>query len=415
MNPNCTIKKLLLGLALLLSGCDVQNAQAQNDFVWIEGEKPKSTDFPQRHSFMPANAQEADVLSGGAWIGADGKRDKNLFLEYEVNLPKAGDYQLYARKFWKHGPFQWRIDNGAWHQVTREIALLDDAPIRQFVGANWVGAGSEKIAAGTHTLRIELTENDGAAAFDAFVLTTAPFNPRGKMKPGEKYNRAPQGWFAFEPDADTFRESPIDLRYLNEKFAGEHGFVEARGREFVYGGSGQRFRFWGVNVGHEAINWPRATIDNFARMQAKMGVNLVRIHGGVFDKNDATKINETERDNLFYFVAALKKEGIYSCLSIYFPLWMDMDKTPIKGYKSGQKPFDLIYFNPQFQEIYRNWWRGILTVKNPYTGTTLSNEPAVAMCELVNEESHFFWTFKPYESLPDTAKRIARRPIWQHG
>ena len=185
MNPNCTIKKLLLGLALLLSGCDVQNAQAQNDFVWIEGEKPKSTDFPQRHSFMPANAQEADVLSGGAWIGADGKRDKNLFLEYEVNLPKAGDYQLYARKFWKHGPFQWRIDNGAWHQVTREIALLDDAPIRQFVGANWVGAGSEKIAAGTHTLRIELTENDGAAAFDAFVLTTAPFNPRGKMKPAK--------------------------------------------------------------------------------------------------------------------------------------------------------------------------------------------------------------------------------------
>ncbi len=395
------MKKLLLGLALLVSGCGVEKAQAQNDWVWIEGEKPQRTDFPQRHSFMPNGVQEADVLSGGAWIGADGKRDKNLFLEYDVNLPKAGDYQLYARKFWKHGPFRWCLDDKPWHEVGKDIALLDDAPIRQFVGANWVGAGDEKVAAGKHTLRVELLEKDGAAAFDAFVLTTAPFQPRGKMKPGEKYNRAPQGWFPFEPDADTFRESPIDLRYLNEKFAGEHGFIQARGREFIYSGSGERLRFWGVNVGHEAINWPRATIDSFARTQAKMGVNLVRIHGGVFETGDITKVNEKERDNLFYFIAALKKEGIYSCLSIYFPLWMELEKSPITGYKNGQKPFDLIYFNPQFQEIYRNWWRAILAVKNPYTGATLSNEPAVAMCELVNEESHFFWTFKPYETLPE--------------
>ncbi|HEY0072476.1 MAG TPA: hypothetical protein VGB77_00115, partial [Abditibacteriaceae bacterium] len=73
-----TPKKLLLGSLLLLSGCSAQNAQAQNDFLWIEAEKPQRTDFPQRHSFMPGNAQEADILSGGAWIGADGKRDQNL-------------------------------------------------------------------------------------------------------------------------------------------------------------------------------------------------------------------------------------------------------------------------------------------------------------------------------------------------
>jgi hypothetical protein len=51
----------------------------------------------------------------------------------------------------------------------------------------------------THRLRIELTQNTGAAAFDAFLLTTKPFVARGKLKPGQKYNEHPKGWFAFEP------------------------------------------------------------------------------------------------------------------------------------------------------------------------------------------------------------------------
>ena len=36
-----------------------------------------------------------------------------------------------------------------------------------------------------------------------------------------------EGWFPFEPKPDPFSDSPIDLRFLNEKFAGEHGFVPA--------------------------------------------------------------------------------------------------------------------------------------------------------------------------------------------
>ena len=47
------------------------------------------------------------------------------------------------------------------------------------------------------------------------------------------------GWFAFDPPQDSFSESPIDLRWLNEKFAGEHGFIIARGDEFVYAANGQ--------------------------------------------------------------------------------------------------------------------------------------------------------------------------------
>src|ERR1051326_9036774 len=35
---------------------------------------------------------------------------------------------------------------------------------------------------------------------------------------------AEPGWFAFDPKPDDFRsQCPIDLRFLNERFAGEHG------------------------------------------------------------------------------------------------------------------------------------------------------------------------------------------------
>src|ERR1041384_7405984 len=54
-------------------------------------------------------------------------------------------------------------------------------------------------------------------------------------------------WFDFNPPRDSFDQSAIDLRFLNEKFAGEHGVIAARGAQFVHSGNGEPVRFWGVN------------------------------------------------------------------------------------------------------------------------------------------------------------------------
>src|SRR5206468_9911910 len=58
---------------------------------------------------------------------------------------------------------------------------------------------------------------------------------------------AGDGWFPFDPKPDTFADSPIDLRFLNEKFAGEHGFIEAKDGHFIHAANGQPVRFWAVN------------------------------------------------------------------------------------------------------------------------------------------------------------------------
>lgn len=382
-------------------------------FVWWEAENPKNTNFPptSQSGFAPASEQEAAVLSGDAWIAAGGDRTQTLFLEYDVTVPKNGDYMFYARKFWHHGPFRYRFDALPWQEV-RKTALLDDAPLRQFVGANWVPAGTVALKAGKHTLRIELLENKGAAAFDAFVLTTTPFTARGRMKPGEKYNRAPVGWFPFEPDPDTFAPTALDLRSLNEKFAGENGFIQARGEEFIHGKTGKPVRFWAINTGGETVTLDKASVDYMARSLAKSGVNLIRIHGGIWGE-DFRQVDREHLSKLQYFITAMKREGIYSCLSIYFPLWIRFDdKSPYAGYPAGGKnPFALLFFNKEFQAVYRDWWKALLTTPNPHAigNIPLRDDPAVAMVEIVNEDSYLFWTFTPYENIPGPQMAILEK------
>ncbi len=379
-------------------------------WVWWEGEKPAQTNFPDTHTFEPANAQEANVLSEGKWIGADGNYGgKTLFLEYEVKVPQTATYYFFARKFWKHGPFRWRFNNDAWRECGRDVALLDESPIRLFVVANWVSLGQVKLSAGTHRLRIEVMQNEGAVCFDAFLLSTSYIVPRGKLKPNEKYGLAMDGWFAFEPASDAFRPSPIDLRFLNEKIAGENGWIIAKGGQFVHSKTGKPVRFWAVNAGPDIVRMDNASTDYLARWLAKYGVNMVRVHGGVWQGNDFTKVDTEYLERLFYFVTAMKRQGIYVTLSIYFPLWIRLQPSDGYGDYNNQHPFAMPFFNKRFQEVYRGWWRSLMTTRNPFTGVALKDEPAIALVELMNEDSYFFWTFTPYQNVPAQQMEILER------
>ncbi len=224
-------------------------------------------------------------------------------------------------------------------------------------------------------------------------------------------SRAPAGWFPVTPAPDSFGPSAIDLRYLNEKFAGEHGFIQVRGDHFVHGQTGQPERFWAVAAGPRIIELDHASIDTLARTLAKLGVNLVRFHGNLWNYDAIDTIDANRLDHLFYFVAALKKQGIYTGLSIYFPLWMKL-QDPALGY-TGQYPFGLLFFDDKFQQIYRRWWRATLATVNPYTHQTLAQDPAVAFAELVNEDSLMFWTFRPYDTIPAPATEELERQFGQ--
>ncbi|MBI5385272.1 MAG: hypothetical protein HZA90_11380 [Verrucomicrobia bacterium] len=215
------------------------------------------------------------------------------------------------------------------------------------------------------------------------------------------------GWFAFDPKPDPFEESPIDLRFLNEKFAGEHGRVAVKDGHFVHSANGRPVRFWAVN-GPSREGGDPAALRQTARLLAKYGVNLVRRHGAVFDKDGETNPNATKR--AIAIVEAMKSEGIYTHLSIYFPLWFTprADHPWLAGYDGKTHPFAALLFNPKFQEKYREWWKAILTTPSETTGQPLIEEPALFGVEIQNEDSFFFWTFDA-KNIPDAQLRILEK------
>ncbi|HYD82451.1 MAG TPA: hypothetical protein VEA63_00330, partial [Opitutus sp.] len=215
-------------------------------------------------------------------------------------------------------------------------------------------------------------------------------------------------WFDYAPTADDERGSAIDLRPLNEPVAGERGFVRVHDGHFALAGSDRPVRFWGVNGPSHHADTPEQ-LAREARLLAGRGVNLVRVHGALF--NDAGNLDEKKVQRWIAIAEAMKREGIYVLYSIYFPLWLKPapDHPWLHGYNGEQHPFAALMFNPEFQKRYREWWRTLLLTPSRETGRRLIDEPAVLGVEIQNEDSYFFWTFSEQNVPPPQREMLERR------
>jgi hypothetical protein len=248
-----------------------------------------------------------------------------------------------------------------------------------------------------------------ATALTAALLGESPVLAQGAPDQAARTARSPSGddagWFAFDPGPDPFTaDAALDLRFLNERVAGEGGFIGVKDGQFVHMKTGQPVRFWAVNGPPSQAKDPQE-LRRVARLLAKRGVNLVRLHGGYFNERGETEPGRVKR--ALAVVEALKAEGIYTHLSIYFPLWLrPKPGTPwLEGYDGSKHPFAALLFNPRFQEQYRAWWTALLLTPSETTGKTLVEEPAVAGVEMQNEDSFFFWTFS-VDNIPGAELRL---------
>lgn len=217
----------------------------------------------------------------------------------------------------------------------------------------------------------------------------------------------PETW-AFPIVRDDFRsDALLDLRFLNEKEAGETGFIRVSPEGGFLRGNGEPIRFWAVNsyVGRE-INWTRRPLwgpnppdlARNARFLAKRGVNMNRLHTQIspnLERNANApfhSINEDEREWIWRSVAAMKKEGIYTTLSPYWGVPMKFSASWNYPGGTDQSALGLLFFEPKLQGAYKEWLRQLLTVPNPHTGLPLGQDPAVAIFQIQNEDSLLFWT-----------------------
>lgn len=385
-----------IGIAVCLAEKPATNTtagEAKNaGYVWWEGESPSgsSENLGAKHSFDCAH----ENLSNGKSFGGTSKA--GTWVEYEVDVPHDGKWNFYIRKFWHHGPFKYQWNGaGDWVTIDREHAsLLDNVKLNEHC-VTWVPGGQVELKQGKNKLRIEAIEKYGPFVFDCFVLTERPFKPNGKLKPGQKYNRAPDGWFPFEPDYDTFAPAALDLRCMNEQEAGSQGRVIAKGDDLVFEKTGKKVRFWGVTACPDVWLADKASMDHLARQLAKVGVNLVRFH--VPGHQEETPGASTA--GIHYLFTALKKQGIYSYFNWYCTA-------------CGNKEFgnsSVWYFDPKAQEKYKAWAKCLLGTVNPHTGIPLAKDPAVAMLELIDEDGLFFWTFKPNATIRPEATAIIEK------
>jgi hypothetical protein len=224
-----------------------------------------------------------------------------------------------------------------------------------------------------------------------------------------------QTW-AFEYPANGARDGALlDLRSLNEKVAGEKGFVTASPDGDFLDGAGKPLRFWAINAKSDFEN--PADLDSSARFLAKMGVNLARLFVGLNPEDGKLEVpNAKAIDQVWRAEAAFKKQGIYV---IICPFWKMTPKASqgIEGYNGDAESWGVGFFNPVFRAAFKSWMTKLLGDKNPYTGIRLADDPALAVICSQNEDSLLFWTAglmkEPQKRL--LAKLFAAWLVKKHG
>jgi len=220
----------------------------------------------------------------------------------------------------------------------------------------------------------------------------------------------------FIVDHHARQDSPIDARFLLDAPAGKHGFITVRDGH-LFTSDGQRFRIWGVNLSGwtkgSALLPPHKDAEVMANELARNGVNCVRFQfldlpdvqqprvdvpttytpAGLIDakRNDTRSLDPEQLDRMDYLIAQLKQNGIY----------VDFNLNVGRVYKKGDgvEDYELIgngkaltYFDPKIIELQREYAKQLLTHRNPYTNTDYAHEPAIAIVEILNENSVLeFW------------------------
>lgn len=211
----------------------------------------------------------------------------------------------------------------------------------------------------------------------------------------------PEPWAFLYPGDSFTDEALLDLRYLNESHAGEHGFIglSEDGESFVRG-DGEAIRFWPVNGGGSTRQMSDEELAWHARFLAKQGVNMNRWHGSINPSGkgrDIFELDTAEVDAIWRWVAAMKKEGIYSTIS---PFWAHNghmggwvpEEWELEGYSGKDELWGLMYFNDRLKQAYKSWVSYLYTEVNPYTGIALKDDPAVGLIQIKNEDGIFWWT-----------------------
>lgn len=235
------------------------------------------------------------------------------------------------------------------------------------------------------------------------------------MKPQELEHRAMpdhNAWPPFSLPWDDNLTGPTDMSFLLDRPAGATGFIQIAGGHLALG-DGRRWRIWGQNLTFGAALVPTDMAAAVARRLAKYGINCIRLHhmdhrwpsgvlirhsgktplperaaGGIAQRDlESTRALDPEAmARLDYFIACCKDNGIYIDLNLNvsrpFTAADGVKQVDWLGYGKA-----LTYVDPQLIRLQKEYAAQLLDHVNPFTGHRYAEDPAIALVELVNENS----------------------------
>jgi len=201
---------------------------------------------------------------------------------------------------------------------------------------------------------------------------------------------------SYNIDWRTGNQTEFNLSGLLEKPAGSDGFIQIRDGHF-YTADGKRLRIWGVNMTGGACYPEKEDAPAVAAFLSRYGINGVRFHfldsqwgpdKSIFDYDAPTsrQFNLDQMDKFDFFVAELKKQGIYANINLNVGRgFKPGDGIPESEFLGLAKAATL--FDDRMILLQKEYARQFLTHKNPYTGNKYINEPSLIIVEIVNENS----------------------------
>ncbi len=182
------MKRLPIFIACWLLLATGLTAQAQhlvtNDLIWIEGEQPD----PTKASFNVNASARPHLLSDRKLLQQTYPKNRipkqPWQLDYTFNVQQAGNYDVWFRIGfeWVRAPFDWRIDDGNWQEVSNRQQTTQVMELTTWNEIAWAQGGEQKLAAGKHTLSLRFTEGgiDGRqlVAIDCIALGRNGFDPQ---------------------------------------------------------------------------------------------------------------------------------------------------------------------------------------------------------------------------------------------
>ena len=237
-----------------------------------------------------------------------------------------------------------------------------------------------------------------------------------------------EGWYTFCPDDDHDAPSDISMADWLEKPAGKFGRIERDGEKLIY--NGEPIKLWGLNLCYSTCAPEKELADKRATFYAKYGVNSVRLHkyadgagwAGIQSADSFVDLDPEGLDRMDYQIAVFKKRGIYTKLSAHFGAQKlgPADKKYVPyleefGQFSERKnrittPHSAVHYSPELQEVQILQMVNLLEHRNPHTGMTYAEDPAIAFLEIINEQSILFFTsMAPLKASPTLRKQVAKR------